>query len=206
MPTDLQLPIMLLGGLMVLPAIPTENSLARWWPGIRWEQFHFELRMWWRLAGLLALATLLRDIPFGLSVWAGSVLVGFVAFATFKYFVSNKDFTFAERGAILAGYLAIPFMQMRFVPLAPLIAVVALIMLWQMRWQVARWAMLLWGWVSTALVVSQVANILPSPVGALSAVMQQPLAAFDSDNLLLIYLICLVVYFGVLRELNRILR
>ncbi len=210
-PTDLQLPILLVGSLMVLPAIPPEHSLKRWLPNVNWDHFHFELRMWWQLAGLMLLATVLRDISFavpvigGVTTWASSVLVGYVAFTAFKHFVSSWQFPLTERYAILFGYLAIPLLQFKQITLVMLVPILAVLMLWQMRGRFRQWSWLLWGWVSTVGVVSWLAVRLPSPVETITGFFQQSYTVSNSDTLILVYLIGLVLYFGVLRELNRIL-
>ena len=211
-PADLQIPILIIGSLMVLPAIPSEHSLKQWLPNINWDNFHFELRMWWQLAGIMALATVLRDVSFGVSLvdgltrWVGSVLVGYVAFTAFKQFVSSCDFPLSERYAILLGYFAIPVLQMRQISLLMVLPILAVLMLWQLRGRWRQWGLLLWGWLSTVGVINWLYAQLSSPVNSFSAIVQHPFAIFSSANLMLLSLIGLVLYFGVLRELNRILR
>ena len=206
MPTDLQIPIILIGSLTVLPAIPPTHSLQRWLPNINWEKFHFELRMWWQMTGLMALATLLRDVPFSTAHFVSALLVFFVAFTIFKHFVSSYSFAISERYAILVGYLAIPLVQSRLISLLALVPIVALLMLWLLKGNWRQWIKLLWGWASTVLVIIWLAVQMPSLAGPLSDVLQTPVAAFYSNHSLLFYLICIVLYFGILRELNRALR
>ncbi len=206
MPTDLQIPIILLGGLTMLPAIPPTHSLQRWLPNINWDKRHFELRMWWQLTGLMAMATLLRDIPFGIAHFVSALLVCYVAFTAFKHFVSSNRFAISERYAILVGYLAIPVIQTHLISLQILVPIVALLMLWLLRGNWLQWAKLLWFWGTTVLVVTWAAEKLPSIAGSLSAVFQQPIDTLYSNHSLLFYLICIVLYFGILRELNRALR
>lgn len=197
---------------MVLPAIPPEHSLKRWLPNINWDHFHFELRMWWQLAGVMLLATVLRDLSTvtpafdGLTRWISSVLVGYVAFTAFKHFVSSSQFPMSERLAILAGYLAIPLLQFEQVEIWMILPVLALIMLWQTRGRLRQCGWMLWGWISTVGVVSWLAVQLPSPVGSINAMLHSNYTASHSDTLLLMCLIGLVLYFGVLRELNRMIR